>query len=127
MGRDVLAPEEWEIARPNAILLLEKVNLILTELFPDEEFEVSSGFRPQALNKALPNAAKRSLHMVGKAIDIKDRDGFLRHYLNPKVLEAQADLLRALGLWMEDREFCPTWCHLDIGERLDRPSRVFKI
>ena len=126
MGRDELYPDEWAIARPNAIVLLQQVNAFLEELFPGLEVQVASGFRPKEINEATANAAKNSLHMIGKAVDIKDFDGSLKAALNPAELHEQAVALRKFNLFMEDPAATPTWVHLDIGLRADRASRIFK-
>lgn len=126
MGRDKLFPYEWAQAKHNAEVTLARVNAFLEELFPGREFTVSSGFRPAAINNKTVGSAKHSLHMMGLAIDIADHDGYLKAYLNPEILEGQAELLREFDLFMEHRDSCPTWCHLDSGNRADRPSRVFR-
>lgn len=125
MGRDVDFPEEWKIARPNALILIPKVNEILDILGFTGPRVVSSGFRPSAINQKIPNAAKNSLHMIGKAIDIADPDGELKKLLTPITNKDHADLLRRFGVFMEHPDYTPTWVHLDIGQRVDRPSRVF--
>lgn len=127
MGRDILYPAEWEIARPNAIILLEKVNAFMDEFFPDAILAVRSGFRPSEINAKTPGAAKQSFHMVGKAIDIADNGQFFKARLRPEMFIDQSDRMRELGLFMEDFMHTPYWVHLDIGERLDRPSRIFRI
>ncbi len=127
MGRDELFPEEWELAKPNAEDLLLSVNAALEELFPGRKFDVSSGWRPKAINDITPGAAKNSWHIKGKAIDIKDRDRFLRDNLRPNVNPIQAQILKKHGLFMENPDSTPTWIHLDNGIRQDRPSRIFTI
>lgn len=126
MKRDVSFPEEWALARPNAVELLARVNMLLALLFPERQFHVASGFRPAAINKGIPHAAKKSLHMTGKAVDIEDADGFLKKYFTPLTSTHHAGLLKEHDLWVEDYDSTPTWVHFDMGTRLDRPSRVFK-
>jgi Peptidase M15 len=126
MGRDKLYPQELtqEII-DNATILLEKVNAILVSL-KVKKAEVSSGWRPAAINSQTKNAAKKSLHMVGKAIDIKDDAS---QTLANKVV-SNPELLKNLGLWLEDPASTKgkntNWVHLDIGTRSDRPLRIFK-
>lgn len=127
MGREEMAPQEWAAAVPNAEKLLKAVNALLSDLFPEHTFAVSSGFRPSMVNAKIKGAAKKSGHLTGHAIDIKDADGFLKKNLTPATNPDHADRLRALGLFLEDPNATPTWCHLDIKERKDRPSRIFKI
>lgn len=125
MGRDKVAPDEWANAKPNVEKLLPLVNAFLGELFPGRTFGVSSGFRPAAVNAATPGAAKHSTHLIGKGVDIDDHSNFLKTNLDPENNAGQAATLRRYGLFMECRKQTPTWCHLDIGDRADRPSRVF--
>lgn len=106
--------------------LLEKVNALLTDL-GIKSAEVSSGWRPSQINGALSNAAKRSFHMTGKAIDILDN----KNQDLAKLVASRPELLKKYGLWMEDmistRGKYTNWVHLDNGDRSDRPSRVFKV
>lgn len=120
MGRDKLYPEELTLdIKSNAKDLVLRVNNLLHALaFPYPG--LSSGWRPLAVNiKA--GGAKRSLHMLGKAVDLKDPTGKLK-----EAVLKQPQLLLEYGLWMEDGLSTPTWCHLDTGVRSHRPLRVFK-
>lgn len=126
MGRDKLYPTEWtKEVQDNAKKLLEKVNALLSEL-GIEKVSVSSGFRPAAINNKITNAAKKSAHMIGKAVDIMDN----KNQDLAKLVANSPILLRKYGLFMEDlnstRGQNTNWVHLDIIERSDRPSRVFK-
>lgn len=121
MGRDEQYKTELtDQIKENAQILLNKVNQLLTELNIDI-VEVSSGWRPAAINNTIQNASKKSAHMEGKAVDIKDID----HKLYDLIL-SRNDLLKKYGLWMEDKESTKNWVHLDYKERSDRPIRVFK-
>lgn len=104
----------------NAKILLEKVNNLLSDLGV-VTVVVSSGWRPPAINASV-GGAKKSLHMQGKAIDLKDSTGEL-----DKLVESRPDLLKKYGLWLEDPSATRGWCHIDCGTRTDRPSRVFKV
>lgn len=106
--------------KENATTLLEQVILLLEEL-EIAKVKVSSGFRPSAVNAATPGSAKRSLHMTGKAVDLYDPTHSLYD-----LIESKPDLLKKHGLWMEHKDSAPTWVHLDIGTRLDRPIRIFR-
>lgn len=107
--------------KDNAVQLLNKVNQLLQELGIDKA-KVSSGFRPSAVNAVTKGAAKKSLHMTGKAVDLEDP----KHDIVHKIL-AKPDLLAKYELWLEDPASTPGWCHLDNGTRSDRPLRVFKV
>lgn len=98
---------------PNVVMLFAELNL--------KDLVISSGFRPPDVNNRILGAAQHSLHMVGKALDIADADGKVK-----RLVANHPELLRKYGLWMESGEFTPTWCHIDCGSRVDRPSRQFK-
>lgn len=104
----------------NAKVLIEKVNSLLSDL-GIIAVVVSSGWRPNAVNSAV-GGAKKSLHLQGRAIDLKDSTGEL-----DRVIEERPDLLKKHDLWLEDPDATKGWCHLDNGNRKDRPSRVFKV
>jgi hypothetical protein len=104
----------------NAKALLEKVNSLLIDLGV-VTVVVSSGWRPATVNAAV-GGAKRSLHMQGRAVDLRDSTGEL-----DKLIESKPELLKKHGLWLEDPSATKGWCHLDCGNRTDRPSRVFKV
>lgn len=126
MGRDAQYPEELtsEILL-NITILLEKVNALLWDL-NIKEAKVSSGWRPAAINANVANAAKKSHHMTGKAIDILDDKN---QSIAAKIL-SQPDLLKKYDLWLEDPAHTKgkntNWVHLDMGTRTDRPLRMFK-
>jgi uncharacterized protein YcbK (DUF882 family) len=103
----------------NAKTLLDKVNNFLKEL-GIQSVEVSSGFRPSDVNSSLPNSAKKSLHMIGSAIDLADADGSLDSLVN-----ANDALLKKYGLWQESPQSTRGWCHLDCKNRGDRPKNQF--
>jgi len=105
--------------------LLIQVNSLLNDL-GIEKCQVSSGWRPAAVNNKITNAAKKSYHMLGMAVDILD---------SPKqdlanLIASKPDLLKKYNLWLEDQTSTrgknTNWAHLDIGTRTDRPSRIFK-
>lgn len=125
MGRDLLFPEEWKLIKSNAQNLLDAVNGLFIDLNYDRQLEVSSGYRPFAVNITIPNAAKKSLHQQGLAIDLRDADGYIKEILRPGAVLEHAALLRKYDLFMEHPKYCPKWCHLDMGRRPDRASRIF--
>jgi uncharacterized protein YcbK (DUF882 family) len=104
----------------NAKILLEKVNSLLSDL-GIVAVVVSSGWRPASINAAV-GGAPRSLHMQGRAIDLRDSTGEL-----DKLIESKPELLKKYDLWLEDPDATKGWSHLDTGVRRDRPSRVFKV
>lgn len=120
MGREKLYPEEYTLdVRSNAENLLKRVNNLL-EALKFGRVEITSGWRPLAINRKV-GGAKRSLHSTGRAVDIADTTGILKC-----AILCHFKLLLEYGLWMEDFDATPGWCHLDTGIRLDRSIRVFK-
>lgn len=71
--------------------------------------DVSSGWRPPAVNDATSNAATKSNHLKGLAVDFKDSDGKLRDW----VVE-HLEWLAGLGFYFEDFRWTPGWVHLQI-------------
>lgn len=113
--------ELTEEIRANAAILMGKISLLL-EALAIPGVVVSSGFRPPSVNAKIKNAAKASSHMTGKAVDFADIDGKLK-----ELIRSHPELLRKLGLFMEDPKSTPTWVHLDFATRDDRPSRIFAV
>lgn len=100
--------------RRNAQKLLDKVNAlldVLNETHPGIEGAmnpwVNSGWRPAAYNATIPNAAVRSKHITGQAIDLRDDDGHLDEFLY-----ANQKYLQLAGLFMEHPAATKGWCHL---------------
>lgn len=112
MGRDAEFPLSEEL-ESNLSKLLAAVNQ-LRELY-GKPMIVSSGYRPGRFNAAA-GGAKNSSHLSCEAVDFKDADGALKAFCTPEILVK-------CGLYMEDPESTPTWCHLQI-----RPTknRIFK-
>lgn len=107
MGRDKLYPEaltpDIEAA---ASALLERVNSLLVVF--GEERTVNSGWRPPQVNASTPNAALKSKHMTGHAIDLADPDGDLDDWCS----ENDGSRLIQYGLYMEHPAATKGWCHL---------------
>lgn len=120
MGREVKYASEYtsDVAM-NAMQLLPRVNALLQDLGVSSVI-VTSGWRPPSLNAHIPNAAPRSLHMVGKAVDLSDVEGKLFN-----LIIDHHPLLKKYELWVENRMFTPTWVHLDIGHRKEREVNIF--
>lgn len=119
--------ELTQIHLDNAKTLLERVDALFKDLGLDlNKYKVSSGFRPSDVNKALANAAKKSLHQLCKAIDIEDD----KSQTLAKLIQSKPELLKKHGLWLESPSHTigknTNWVHLDIStDRTDRPSRTF--
>jgi len=114
------SPELTPEVLNNAKILLDKVNKFLEEIGMTN-VKVSSGFRPASVNAATPGAAKKSNHMVCKAVDLEDPDGDL------DAIVGMNDVgLKKYGLFQEDPSSTPKWCHLDDAVRSPRPKNVFK-
>lgn len=109
-----------EEVKENARQLLSKLNPLLIELGL-QKCIVSSGFRTSDANKAA-NGAKKSLHMIGSAIDIQDKDESLDKRLNTP----EGDLLlKKYGLWQEIPTKTIGWVHLDNKDRGTRSKNQF--
>lgn len=107
--------------KKNGEILLERVNTLLLSL-GITTVAVSSGFRPSSVNSKITNAAKKSLHMLCKAVDIEDSEGKIA-----QAIKAKPELLKDHSLWMEDPDSTKGWVHLDISDtRKDRKVRIFK-
>lgn len=95
----------------NAEDLLKRVNVLLADYRFDtndtDHLHVNSGWRPPQVNAATPNAAPRSHHMTGRAIDIADPEGALDEWCL-----THPDTLRRLGLYQEHPSATKSWCHL---------------
>lgn len=106
MGREKkYASELTATIKSNAEDLLMRVNKLLKEF--GEDREVTSGWRPVAVNRQIPGAAKRSKHMLGLAIDLEDTDGSLDEWCLENL-----EKLEAFGLWQEHPSATKGWCHL---------------
>lgn len=122
MDRDKEYPLTPEL-EANLEALLKAVNAIRAAY--GKPLRISSGYRPGAYNTAA-GGAKRSNHMVCKAVDFRDPNGEI-----DKWCDENQDLLESLGLWQEHPSATKGWCHLDISVRAikDRPGckkRQFK-
>lgn len=108
MGRDKKYPEEYtEEISNNIDCLLDAMNVIRKAY--NKPMVVASGWRPSAINEDTANAAKKSNHLKGLAVDIKDVDGKLW-----KWVLLNLDLMKRLGVYLEDKRWTPTWVHFQI-------------
>ena len=116
-----LSPERTAQTDLEAESLLAKISLLVLR-FPDGvslqrnlatgtyiSGSGNGGFRPAGANAKLPNAAPRSKHMAGQAVDLYDPEGILDEWLNS---EGGRDARRDLGLWQEHPSSTKGWCHL---------------
>ncbi len=119
MGRDKIYPfalstdirrnAETMVELANKLLTLAKVAGVTLETNPRTGTIVSSGWRPPEVNASTPNAAARSKHMTGQALDLYDPDGDLDDWLmTDDGQRAMADL----GLWHEHPSATKGWAHL---------------
>jgi hypothetical protein len=106
MGRDKDFPLDMIQAR-NAADLLSRVNWLLAHL--GIEGNVSSGYRPSAINKTI-GGAKMSTHTVCAGIDLQGNE-------LAKILIKRQDLLEKCGLYLEHPDYTPNWTHLDTKKR----------
>ena len=90
--------------------------------YGDAAIVVNSGYRSEALNKAV-NGSKTSEHLLGTAADIEPKNGrnkeffeWLRAYLSDKQF---SQLINEYP----DKRGCPSWVHLSIRGRFDHPYR----
>lgn len=106
MGRDRLHRQELtRELRANARETLRRVNNLLR--CAGMMCKVTSGWRPTAINAAVPGAARNSKHLFCIAVDLEDRNGALDAWCM-----AHLDTLEELGLWLEHPDATPGWCHL---------------
>ena len=111
--------EVTEEVKKNAEELLKRVNALLNDL-KLSGVKVSSGFRPSAVNASISNAAKKSLHMTGQAIDLADPTGAI-----DELLDESDVLLKKYGLWQEAPSATKGWAHIDIKNRGTRKKNQF--
>ena len=105
MGRDRQFPDELtNEMRANAEETVDKVNQLLAAF--GQTRKVNSGWRPAAINKATPGAAKASKHMQCLACDLDDPEGDLDEW----ALE-HPDVLQEIGLWQEHPASTKGWAH----------------
>src|SRR3990167_10307886 len=110
MGRDITHAEELtdEINR-NAQVTVARCNELLTRAGRSDIHEVASGFRPKGINSTTSNAAANSRNLTAQAIDLRDTDRLLAQWCVDNL-----DVLKEIGLWMEDPRWTPSWVHLQV-------------
>lgn len=109
-------PELTKAHIENANKLLSEIKALFEELDLNiEDYEFSSGFRPSSVNKNIANAAKKSLHQLCLAIDIKDD----KNQTLAKKMRQCADKRKKRGIWLESPDHTKgkytNWVHLDLS------------
>lgn len=104
----------------NCTTLLDRINQVRTAY--GKPMTVNSGYRTPEINEATANAAAHSWHLKCAAVDIGDADGALWAWVLDNL-----ELMQSIGLWCEDKRWCPTWTHFQIfpsksGHRIFVPS-----
>jgi hypothetical protein len=105
--------------------LIERLELygVMVDRNPSTGTQLNSGWRPPAVNAAVPTASKTSLHMVGLAGDVHDENNRIDTFL---MTPAGQSLLIELGVWLEHPDSTPQWSHWQIvpphsGNRVFKP------
>ena len=111
MGRDAQHPLSTEQLY-NLLDLLPRINLIRFRY--GKPLTVSSGYRPEAVNAAV-GGAKKSNHVLCKAVDFADSGEFATWCINNMHLLTQA------GLYMEDPSKTVGWVHLQSTPTKNNP------
>jgi hypothetical protein len=125
MGRADQYPRDYTSdIEKNAKTLIQRVNTFLEELGVDKA-EVSSGWRPPSINASTKGASKKSSHMTGEAVDLKDdKDQTLA-----KLILQNKDLLVKHDLYLEDPSSTigqyTNWVHLQTRKTASG-NRIFK-
>ena len=109
-SRDKEYPDELtDEIRANAQRTVDRANALLERAGRSDIHEVNSGWRPLAVNDAPANSGKSSRHLTAEACDLPDVDRTFATWCVDNL-----DVLREIGLWMEDPRWTPTWVHLQI-------------
>lgn len=118
-GRDKQFPSDWnQQLSDNLDETIQKVNAFLVAVGLQDR-KPSSGWRPPSVNASTKGAAPRSNHMLCMAADIEDADGAVW-----RACMANLALLKTLGLYLEDKRWCPTWTHFQTIRPASR-KRIF--
>ena len=114
MDRDITDPLQTEQFY-NLLDLLPRVNLI--RFLYGKPLTVSSGYRPESINNSV-GGAKKSNHMILKAVDFKDPDGQFAQWCLVNL-----DKLKSAGLYMEDPNTTQGWVHLQTTPTINNPFK----
>lgn len=93
--------------RRNAEATVARANELLKRAGFGYVRSVNSGWRPQPVNTAMPNASATRHHLTGRAIDLPDPGRTLAAWC-----VADLDGLAVIGLWLEG----PRWSYDKNGE-----------
>ena len=116
MGRDRVYPTDLtDEIRANAAETVKRANRLIA-IYQKATGDVrprgvNSGWRPAAVNAATPGAAKKSNHMLGRALDIGDASKTMKAWL---MTPAGQQALVECELWMEHPNATPAWVHVQI-------------
>lgn len=99
--------ELTEELKQNAQTTVDKANALLERF--GQRRDITSGWRPTAVNKLVSGAAARSNHMRCCAVDLADPDGDLDEWCL-----AHPHILMEVGLWQEHPASTKGWCHVQI-------------
>ena len=109
-GADAAIKSAAQITVTRANTLLDRLAAAGVSLETNDRGSmVNSGYRPAAINATIPNAAKRSKHMLGQAIDISDPDGVVDDWCMNNL-----DVLEEVGIWLEHPSATKGWAHWQI-------------
>ena len=108
MGRDVTHADELTAEiNVNAQITVAKANELLARAGRNDINTVHSGWRPRSVNDATSNAGALSKHLSAEAVDLPDADRTLCEWAVDNL-----DIVKDIGLWMEDPRWTPTWLHV---------------
>ena len=88
--------------------------------YGDPAIMVNSGYRSEALNKAV-KGSKTSEHMLGTAADIEPKNGRNKEFFEwMKTYVADKQFSQLINEY-PDKKGCPSWIHISIRGRFYRP------
>jgi hypothetical protein len=123
-GRDKAYSKEWTQGLLNTTdITISKINDFLKDIGVDWDVQVSSGWRPAAINQATSGAALSSNHIKCLAVDIVD----LAPFPLMKLILANLDKAAKHDMYFEDFNYTPSWVHIQIikpksGKRIYIPN-----
>ena len=90
--------------------------------YGDAAIVVNSGYRSEALNKAL-NGSKTSEHLLGTAADIEPKNGRNKEFFEwMKTYVADKQFSQLINEYPDKRN-SPKWIHISIRGRFEHPYR----
>ena len=88
--------------------------------YGDAAIVVNSGYRSEALNKAV-KGSKTSEHMLGTAADIEPKNGRNKEFFEwMKTYVADKQFSQLINEYPDEKN-CPSWIHISIRGRFYRP------